>query len=422
MTLFVKQEWGYYESFDFELDSGDRRDQNSGAYIFRPSIPEQQLRLLQPVRTDFVKSSIGTEVHTEYEGSWIRTITRILSGLPYVEVEYTIGPVPISDGRGKEVVTRFNTPLSTDNTFFTDSNGREFMKRRRNHRPTWNLNVYEPVAGNYYPVNTAIYIEGLESTSAFGIITDRTNGGSSLADGSLELMVHRRILADDARGVGEPLNETCQGITPEPPYANSTRLGDGIVVTGVHRVFFGRKSGARLVRPFMDDAFVDPLVFVATAPAGEEVPFQMGSMSVIQAALPPNVMLVTLRRLPGQTIVDKIENGGDPPPIISFLIRLGHQYAIGEDDILSKPVEVDLSTIFHKDKYKIVSTIEKTLSGNQDYSSWLERRLDWTTSHESGNSQQHSSSSSLGAGTVVTLNPMDILTFEVSVECIATSS
>ena len=29
----------------------------------------------------------------------------------------------------------------------------------RNYRPTWKLNVTEPVAGNYYPVNSRIYIE-----------------------------------------------------------------------------------------------------------------------------------------------------------------------------------------------------------------------------------------------------------------------
>jgi len=38
-------------------------------------------------------------------------------------------------------------------------------------------------------------------------MNDRAQGGSSLNSGELELMIHRRLLVDDSRGVGEPLNE-----------------------------------------------------------------------------------------------------------------------------------------------------------------------------------------------------------------------
>jgi hypothetical protein len=46
-----------------------------------------------------------------------------------------------------------------------------------------------------------------------------SQGGASLADGELEFMVHRRVLADDSRGVQEPLNETMCG-------CNDVRLRD----------------------------------------------------------------------------------------------------------------------------------------------------------------------------------------------------
>ena len=36
-------------------------------------------------------------------------------------------------------------------------------------------------------------------------------GGASLREGELEVMLHRRILVDDGRGVREPLNETACG-------------------------------------------------------------------------------------------------------------------------------------------------------------------------------------------------------------------
>ena len=40
------------------------------------------------------------------------------------------------------------------------------------------------------------------------VLTDRSQGGASINDGEVEMMVHRRTLNDDSLGVGEPLNET----------------------------------------------------------------------------------------------------------------------------------------------------------------------------------------------------------------------
>lgn len=47
----------------------------------------------------------------------------------------------------------------TGDTFYTDSNGREYLKRVRDFRPTWNLTVTEPVSGNYYPLTVGAYIQ-----------------------------------------------------------------------------------------------------------------------------------------------------------------------------------------------------------------------------------------------------------------------
>ena len=42
---------------------------------------------------------------------------------------------------------------------YTDSNGREFLERKLDYRPTWDLVQYEEVAGNYYPINMGLYIK-----------------------------------------------------------------------------------------------------------------------------------------------------------------------------------------------------------------------------------------------------------------------
>lgn len=40
-----------------------------------------------------------------------------------------IGPIPTDDGIGKEVITRLSANMATDEVFYTDSNGRDFLKR-----------------------------------------------------------------------------------------------------------------------------------------------------------------------------------------------------------------------------------------------------------------------------------------------------
>lgn len=84
-------------------------------------------------------------------------------------------------------VSRFHTDINSAGTFYTDSNGRETLKRVRNHRDTWKVNLREQIAGNYYPVTAKIAIEDINMR--LGIMTDRSQGGTSLVDGSVDLMV-----------------------------------------------------------------------------------------------------------------------------------------------------------------------------------------------------------------------------------------
>ena len=446
--------WGYYTSFDSTKDDSDpnngEKAQNSGAYIFRPSTPTQELIIVPAKTSSVVQTSLGTEIHTEYEESWIRTVTKLRTGMPYLEIEYQVGPIPIGDGIGKEVVTRYNTMVDNHGVFYTDSNGRQFVRRKRNSRPTWNLTVFEPTAGNYYPINTAIYVDdevstrkpsdnvGRKTPAAFAVVTDRSQGGGSIVDGTIELMVHRRTLADDDRGVGEPINETVSGIDAYPPFGNTTRIGEGLIIRGTHRVLVennnddcnekhktttssqftessniptcGGIGGARLARSLMDESFAEPLVFVGTVPSLIEIPFLAKSFSGLSKSLPLNVMLITKKPL---------YNHPEPN---AYLVRLGHQYAQGEDPDLSLPAEVDLSHLFPGEQ--IVEFHETTLSGNRAIEDWRMERLYWNASSQE--SRRHSSNqyttttttkrSTEESGTIITLTAMDIRTFIVRLE------
>lgn len=360
--------------------------QKSGAYIFRPT-PDQKLHIIPPEPQSVVTHTDGLvkEVHSVFgEGGWIRQIARLLPGKDFVEIEYVVGPVPI-DGGGKEIVSKWTTSVNSDGHFFTDSNGRAFLKRKRSQP-----NTLEPIAENYYPVNTAIFIEDI--VQSFGILVDRSQGGTSLTDGAIELMIQRRTLFDDARGVGEPLNETDVGITPYPPYSNAVRIGKGVIVKGHHRLVIGKGgSGASKMRGMMDQVFSQPHIFVASVASGAPLPFQRTSISMVQSSLPDNIMVVSFISL------DEYN---------TFLLRLGHQYGPDEDPNLSLPVELDLRTIFPNKK--ILSLREKTLSANQIQTDWEDRRLRWDCSEEGKSFPQVG----LHFGQIV-LQPLQIRTFEI---------
>jgi hypothetical protein len=83
----------------------------------------------------------------------------------------------VDDGFGREVISKFQSDLSSgplgSNKVFTDSNGREFLERQFNYRPTWDMEVFEPVAGNYYPITTGIYIRDEDKNLQLSIVPDR---------------------------------------------------------------------------------------------------------------------------------------------------------------------------------------------------------------------------------------------------------
>lgn len=87
-------------------------------------------------------------------------------------------------------MTRYSSNLKNEGEFYTDSNGREMLKRKLNFRPTWDVKLEEPIAGNYYPVTTKLTIQDKEKNLRLSALTDRAQGGSSLNEGEIELMVN----------------------------------------------------------------------------------------------------------------------------------------------------------------------------------------------------------------------------------------
>lgn len=242
----LAQSFHYYYSA-----AGNNRvaeNRSSGAYIFRPngtinSFTRADVRvikgdLVQEVHQVSKESFDFTSIWNAWIPSilsiffrqkfndWISQVIRVYKNSRHIEFEWLVGPIPVDDKQGREIVTRFDTDIQSNGLFYTDSNGREMLQRRRNYRDTWQLKVNESVAANYFPITAKIAME--DNTSRMAVLSDRSQGGGSLADGSIEMMVHRRTLHDDDFGVMEPLNETA--------------YGKGLIARGTHYLLFNTKK------------------------------------------------------------------------------------------------------------------------------------------------------------------------------------
>eukprot|EP00357_Protocruzia_adherens_P000608 CAMPEP_0115005768 /NCGR_PEP_ID=MMETSP0216-20121206/20086_1 /TAXON_ID=223996 /ORGANISM="Protocruzia adherens, Strain Boccale" /LENGTH=1013 /DNA_ID=CAMNT_0002372193 /DNA_START=50 /DNA_END=3091 /DNA_ORIENTATION=- len=201
-------------TIDFhQYHSMQNSSQNSGAYIFRPD--NETFDKTLPYRGDLLHAEVykGSSIEqVTFDYSNIKVKARLFkqSGLP-LELEVLVKPIDVSDGNGHEIVAVYGSDIENDKTFYTDSCGLYMQKRVVDYRPTWHLQVNQPRAGNFYPIRNAIYIQQKDGNKRLTVNTDRSQGAASIDDGKMEVMIHRRLLQDDARGVGEPLNETAYG-------------------------------------------------------------------------------------------------------------------------------------------------------------------------------------------------------------------
>ncbi|KAL6905806.1 hypothetical protein ACP4OV_003407 [Aristida adscensionis] len=377
VDLPIQQSFLWYRS-----STGDALDsQASGAYIFRPDGNTPTV-VSKSVPLKVVHGPLVDEVHQQFS-SWIYQVTRLYKNKEHAEVEYTIGPIPVDDDVGKEVITRLTANMVTNSTIYTDSNGRDFLKRVRNYREDWDLQVTQPVAGNYYPVNLGAYVT--DGKYELSVLVDRAVGASSIQDGQLEIMLHRRILKDDGRGVGEPLDEVvcvdkdCEGLTARGTYYVSVdKLG--------HGAHWRRTFGQKVYSPFL-------LAFANE----EETSWKSNnvaksSMMDGNYSLPDNVAIVTLQNLDDGTT----------------LLRLAHLFQAAEDPQYSVMARVELKKVFGKKT--IQELTETNLSANQKKSEM--KRLNWNVIGDTESGPAPIKGGPVDSqALIVELGPMEIRTF-----------
>jgi len=302
---------------------------------------------------------------------------RLYTNEPSVEMINWIGPIDISNGVGREPIVRFNTSVNTGNpaAFWTDSNSYlELQPRFLNFHPNYNITIYEPVSTNYYPVTSLAAIK--DNNNFFGYVTDRARGGSSQATGSLEVMLHRRLIND--------CNED----------ASYHQMNDSTIVVSTSRFILSSPSTAA--------SQYHPLQLRLSHPVqvyfGTGSPLPTKQYNGLATTLPANLHILTLQTLHTGKVI----------------LRLQHLYGINEDAELSKPVTIDITTLFNK--FTITAISETSVTANQPLPL---NRLTWKTQSFNGEENPEipapASTFQVGAPYSVTFQPMQIRTFLLTV-------
>lgn len=99
----------------------------------------------------------------------------------------------------REIVVRFESDIQNESNetgsraFYVDSNGFQMLRRL--------FIDSNGIEGNYYPMTTAMFIE--DDHSRLNVIASHAHGVTSPSIGAIEIMLDRRIVYDDKRGLNE---------------------------------------------------------------------------------------------------------------------------------------------------------------------------------------------------------------------------
>eukprot|EP00727_Mastigamoeba_balamuthi_P008923 m51a1_g4653 putative lysosomal alpha-mannosidase (909) ;mRNA; f:21586-25008 len=303
----------------YYVPEGSPYSPRSGAYVFAADKPAQPFAGARTATR--VAGTLSEEVEVRSGGGVVQRYT-VYAGEPFVRVATSVGPIDVSDRNGKEVVVRYSAPaVRSAGALHTDAHGLEYVEHQRDVIAGQFAIDDNRISGNFYPASLSAYVADAER--ALGLAMDRAQGVASLRNGSLEAMVHRRLLDDgDHKGVGEALDDQ-----------TAIRTEHILVVAPASRAARSLRAASLLQE--------HPVVVAHSASASH-----VAAEGPAMAELPASVHATTLQpHEGGQTIV-----------------RLTHMYAAGEDAELSREASVDLGRLLSG--WRVAGARETTLSGN----------------------------------------------------------
>ncbi|KAL3624198.1 Alpha-mannosidase 2x [Castilleja foliolosa] len=173
----------------------------SGAYLFKPNGDAEPITKPDGemvVSEGHLVREVYSYPKTAWDKSPISHSTRIYNCENtiqefVIEKEYHIELIG-HEFDDREMIARYKTDVDNGRIFYSDLNGYQ-MSRRETYDKI-------PLQGNYYPMPSLAFMQGSKG-ERFSVHSKQSLGVASLKNGWLEIMLDRRLVRDDGRGLGQ---------------------------------------------------------------------------------------------------------------------------------------------------------------------------------------------------------------------------
>ncbi|CAD6193239.1 unnamed protein product [Caenorhabditis auriculariae] len=273
----VNAHFVYYGARGLQKFRNGGTDYPSGAYLF---LPDGKARRLATEDNSFI---------IVIEGPVVKQV--VVAGNKDLKIQQTWSlqalqnfldvdtEVDLRSKRNFELALRFNTTVKSGQDFFTDLNGLQMIRRKRQQKL--------PLQANYYPMPSSAFLE--DADVRFSLFGSQALGVSSLESGQLEVLLDRRLSSDDGRGL-------FQGVLDNKRTVSHFRILVEPMKNGGYaqdeRVGFHSHVGN-----FVSSSLLYPVV----AMAATDAPSKMLQSTLVEDSLHCDFHLVTLRTLSDST-------------------------------------------------------------------------------------------------------------------------
>ncbi|XP_066429405.1 epididymis-specific alpha-mannosidase isoform X2 [Eleutherodactylus coqui] len=353
------------------------------------------------IRLEIVTGKLVTEVRQYFfrDGSQQNYIYATFSRLYHVpdgydktlacrpiEQQYRVGPLELN----REAIIRIKTNLQTNKRIYTDNNAYQMQARE------FKTCYSNTVARNYYPMVRTAYIE--DDKTRLLLLAERSHGVSSLDNGQVEIMLHRRLWNNMEWDLNYNLT-----------------LDDTSVVRPTIWLIVGSKEVTDSLHQRLGLCLEHkPLVMLGPLTGREKAENRMVDDDPV--TLPPNIHLQILS-IPGWRYssnhtehmrnLHEAKTRGDAD-FSRVLLRIQHLYEVDEDPILSKPATINIKALLRGlGTVRLVE--ERSITGTWDLPTM--ERWKWKSTQRKDNDEKISMKSMEDC--TITVTPKEIRTLFV---------